>query len=133
MTFSNEIIKILDDLSKRLGVAIDWSNKNIMTYLNDLIDRFIKWEIATSTVNIVLGIVIGIVGGCMTKNIWKNRNNHTYFGDMDEGITWAFIGGIACIVAGVLVVALNCDAIVEAIFLPEMTIYNYVTNLINTK
>ena len=27
---SNEIIKILDDLAGRLGVVIDWNNKNIL-------------------------------------------------------------------------------------------------------
>lgn len=133
MTFSSEIIKILDDLSKRLGVAIDWSNKNITPYINDLIVRFIKWEIATSTVNIAFGIVMGVVGIFIANRIWKNRSNYSYFGDVDEGVTWAFIAGIVCAIAGIIIVACNSHAIAEAIFLPEKTIYNYVTNLINTK
>lgn len=35
---SNEIIKVLDDLSERLGIAIDWSSQNVMPYLQDLMD-----------------------------------------------------------------------------------------------
>jgi drug/metabolite transporter (DMT)-like permease len=104
-----------------------------MPYIKDLIVRFIKWEIATSAVNIVFGIVLGVVGIFIANRIWKNRSNYRYFGDMDEGVTWAFIGGIVCAIAGAIIVACNIHAMVEAIFLPETTIYDYVTNLINTK
>ena len=36
---SEEIIKILDDLGRRFGILIDWSSKNILPYLQDLIPR----------------------------------------------------------------------------------------------
>lgn len=45
---SDEIIKILDDLGQRFGIAIDWSSQNVMPYLQDLVRRFTTYEIATS-------------------------------------------------------------------------------------
>ena len=39
---SEEIIKVLNDLASRFGVAIDWTNQNIVPYLQDLMTRFIK-------------------------------------------------------------------------------------------
>lgn len=45
---SDEIIKILDDLGQRFGIAIDWSSQNVMPYLQDLISRYIKYETMTS-------------------------------------------------------------------------------------
>ena len=59
---SNEIIKVLDDLLKRFGIAIDWSSTNIMPYLQDLMTRIVKYETYTSIVWLVLGAIILLIG-----------------------------------------------------------------------
>lgn len=132
MKFSNEIIKILDDLGKRIGFAIDWSNKNVMPYLEELMRRFITWEIATSIIWIILGVVMTSLGGVFARYIWKNRDSYDYFGDPDEGITWLFILCSALLVAGIPVVITQCLDICRAVYLPEMTIYQYIDGLIST-
>ena len=121
MKFSNEIIKILDDLGKRIGFAIDWSNKNVMPYLEELMRRFITWEIATSIIWIVLGVVMTSLGGALARHIWKNRDSYDYFGDPDEGITWLFILCLVLLVAGIPVVITQCFDICRAVYLPEDT------------
>lgn len=132
MKFSNEIIKILDDLGKRIGFAIDWSNKNVMPYLEELMRRFITWEIATSIIWIILGVVMTSIGGAFARHIWKNRDSYDYLGDPDEGITWLFILCLALLVAGIPVVITQCFDICRAVYLPEMTIYQYIDGLIST-
>lgn len=42
---TDEIIKLLDELAKRFGIAIDWTSENVMPYLEDLFDRFITYNI----------------------------------------------------------------------------------------
>ena len=59
---SNEIIKVLDDLSKRFGIAIDWSSANIMPYLQDLMARIVKYETYTSIAWLILGAIILLIG-----------------------------------------------------------------------
>ena len=54
MNFSDEVIKILNYLGEKFGIAIDWTNDNALPYLQELCDKFIKWEICTSTAWIVL-------------------------------------------------------------------------------
>ena len=130
MEFSTEVIKIFDDLSKRLGVAIDWSNENIMPYLNDLVDRFIKWEIARSIFGVAISIVLIVVGICGIKYVWKNKHKYRYFGDLDEGITWVMIGAVLALVIGVLAFLFTCAELIEVIYLPEIAIYDYVQDLI---
>lgn len=129
---SNEIIKILDDLSKRIGVAVDWSGENVMPYLEELMKRFIQWEIVTSTVWVVIGIVLFICGLYCTKSIWKRRNNYAYFGDFDEGVTWRFIISISAMVCGAIIFYCQCFDICEAVCIPEKTIYDHITFLIRT-
>lgn len=34
---SEEIIKVIDELGKRFGIVIDWSNQNIIPYLQELL------------------------------------------------------------------------------------------------
>ena len=133
MNFSNEIIKILDDLSKRLGVAIDWSNENIMPYLNGLVDRFINFEIAKSIIAIVISILIIVIGICIAGHIWKHRAEYDYFGDLDETETWIFIFGVCATIIGTVILSCKCCEICEAIYLPEKQIYDYIQVLCNGK
>ena len=130
MTFSNEIIKILDDLSKRFGIAIDWSNKNIMPYLNGLVDRFINFEIAKSIIAIVVGAALIVIGVCIAKYMWKHRGEYICFGDLDERETWIFVFGIGVTIIGAIILFCNCFEICEAIYLPEKQIYDYIQTVI---
>ena len=40
MTFSEQLIHLIDELAKRIGIVIDWTNANVMPYLIDLITRY---------------------------------------------------------------------------------------------
>ena len=62
MTVSSQIIEVLNDLCMKFGIAIDWSAKNVGPYAQELAAKFISWEIATSWMWIVVGVVITIVG-----------------------------------------------------------------------
>ena len=126
MNISNEIIKILDDLGERFGIAVDWSNKNIIPYLEELCDRFINWQITTSVVWSVLGIVALIFGVISVIRIWKRKDSYRYFGDPDEGITWLFIGALALVVLGIIVIMVQCFDICRCLYMPELEIYNYI-------
>lgn len=55
---SDEVIKILDALTERLGLAIDWSSSNVLPYFQQLCNKYIKYEIATSIIWIVIGMVL---------------------------------------------------------------------------
>ena len=132
MKISNEIINILDDLGKRLGLAIDWSGQNIMPYLKELMGRFITWEITTSIIWIVLGIVMTIIGVIVAINVWKQKDEHTYFGDFDEKITWVFIVSLGLAATGIIITVFQCFDICRAVYLPEISIYKYIERLIST-
>lgn len=58
---SDEIIKLLNDLSNRFGVAIDWSSKNMTPYLQELFQKYTRYEIVLNIFYIVLCMVITVV------------------------------------------------------------------------
>ena len=58
MTFSKEIIEILEYIGQKFGIVIDWSNENVMPYIKQLCERYISWGIATSFALIIAMILI---------------------------------------------------------------------------
>lgn len=36
MQFSNEVIKIIDNLCEKFGMAIDWMSQNVVPYLQEV-------------------------------------------------------------------------------------------------
>lgn len=62
--FSDEVIKILDDLAGRFGIAINWADQNVMPYVMDFFNKFVTYKIAQNIVPIIVFIII------FSVNIW---------------------------------------------------------------
>ena len=68
----------LQELAKQFGLALDWSNNNVIPYLQDLAQRVITYEFRSSIFWIVIGaifILIGIVAVilavCSNDDYWS--------------------------------------------------------------
>ena len=123
VTMSDEIIKVLDDLSERAGIAIDWTSQNVLPYLQELCDKYISYEIWTSAVYIFICLTSAIL---MLYGISKL---HDILNDVDDGFLLVF--GIVLIVSLVVMVVQIFD-IVTALTFPEKLIYEYISYYANT-
>ena len=120
---SDEVIKILDALTERLGLAIDWSSSNILPYFQQLCNKYIKYEIATSIIWIVIGIVL-LLGG---RYSFKKRK---YINDM-------FWGANELIITEVIIMVLLCSLMIvtqtfdiaTCITFPEKMIFYELQNI----
>lgn len=77
---SQEIIKVFDYIGEKLGIAIDWTQENVMPYLEDLVGRFVKLNIIEDIIGIVCWglIVIGcIVGAIILLNGYRKIQSAT--------------------------------------------------------
>lgn len=71
---SEEVIKILDALAEKFGLAIDWTSANVFPYLQQLCNKCVMYEIITSVIWILLGICLLFSGKYlirMMKYCWK--------------------------------------------------------------
>lgn len=80
---SNEIIKVLDALAEKFGVVIDWTAANIIPYLQELCGKYVNYEIVTSTVWIIIGIIL-LTG---TFFGWRRIDG---LSDEDEDLAFSF-------------------------------------------
>lgn len=119
---SEEIIKILDDLGRRFGIAIDWSSENVMPYLKDLVRRFTTYEIATSIMWLILGLIFLLAGIIFSIKIVKSKNRDIHGA--------ALFSVILALIGVVMVVCQILDMII-CYTIPEKMIFEYLNCLLS--
>lgn len=129
---SEEIIKVLDDLSTRFGVAIDWSSENVIPYLEDLMDRYINYQIYTDVLFIIC-LTLFIIGSIIfIPKILKyadKKMDESYYSDWDTyGYIIVFIL-IACSVIAAIVIIYLLMGVIQCITIPEVTIMDYIKSI----
>ena len=129
---SEEIIKVLDNLGERLGIAIDWTSRNVLPYLQDLMSRFIDLKniqaimwIVISAVVILLTILV-IIG---TIKYIKKQDKKSYEYD-DKIFICGLIDFVIGIVAIIFLIILLCNiyGLFQNIYTPELTLIEYITS-----
>ena len=124
MTVSSEIIEVLDYLGEKFGIAIDWTSNNVLPYLQTLIDKFIKWEISTSIVWIVIAafVIVAMIVLINLKGI-REINEETY------GMLWIPI--IVLIIVSFIVICIQIFDIIECNVFPEKALYDFIKVMLN--
>ena len=124
MTVSSEIIEVLDYLGEKFGIAIDWTSNNVLPYLQTLADKFIKWEISTSIVWIIIAVFV-MVGMIVLINLKGVReiNEETY------GMLWIPI--IVLIIVSFMVICIQIFDIIECNVFPEKALYDFIKVMLN--
>lgn len=112
MQISDEVIKILEYLCDKIGITIDWTSNNVIPYLEQLCEKFVKWEIGTSIGWIVLAVISIIIALIFSKVV-----------DLDGFEIFTFWGVLI-----IAIVIIGCQAfdIIECYTFPEKTIYDYI-------
>lgn len=126
----NEIIKVLDELGKRFGIAIDWTAENVMPYLQELGTRFIMYRNCMAIFNIVLSIIFFVCGIIGLKKLIKYMKSDKYNEYDDCPIV--IIAGVllACLlIAGPIMLGRNIAGIIQNVYMPELTIVEYIQSL----
>lgn len=124
MTVSSEIIEVLDYLGEKFGIAIDWTSNNVLPYLQTLADKFIKWEISTSIVWIVIAafVMAAMIVLINLKGI-REINEETY------GMLWIPI--IVLIIVSFIVICIQIFDIIECNIFPEKALYDFIKVMLN--
>lgn len=121
MQLSTEIITILEYLCDKLGIAVDWTSQNILPYLQQLTEKFIRWEMCTSIAWIVIAAVVILVA--LTFLIIDSAS----YGAIDDGILTVFV---IIAVIGLIIIGCQVFDIIECNVFPEKVLYDYISNQI---
>lgn len=131
MMVSDEIIKVLDALCKKFELTIDWTSNNILPYLEQLSSKYINYEITTSAIWLVLGVIIGIIALKGFKNLQQGKAlfpTFDYFLELDIFIV-SYVVLICCVGISVAMILSQVFDIATCLTLPEKVITDELTIL----
>lgn len=138
MTVSEQIIQVLDALCEKFGLVIDWTSANVMPYLTTLTTKLISYEIWTSVAWMAVFAILTVVVFVLVKKftpIFKAGCNQS---SISKSCDWEFASGLCvfgiiifAIVASIVFVTQIMD-IVKCVTFPEMYIFEYVKDLLNS-
>lgn len=138
MEISKQIIEVLDTLCEKFGIAIDWTSKNILPYIEQLLGKFINWEIATSIFWIGLTLFIVLIAFLIAKQVHKTYNKiketalhitveNWKFATQCSWVVFGIITGISVLVIGTQIY----DIITSCVF-PEIMVFDKIQSLISS-
>jgi heme/copper-type cytochrome/quinol oxidase subunit 2 len=131
MSVSNQIIEVLEFLGNKFGIAIDWSSENILPMVQTLCEKYIRWEISTSTMWICISVfIITLFVGVIM--IYDKHAGPKDKWDFDYNFFPGFFVLIGTIigVVGLAVIGTQIYDIIKCCTFPELQIFNYVSMLI---
>lgn len=120
ISFSDELIKTFDYLLSQFGIAVDWTSENVLPYLQTLAEKLVRFEINTSIMGLVVGVVV------LTVGVWIFVKD---IKDWDSGVF--ILGVILSIVAGIVCCCQVYD-IIKCVSFPELYVFEYIKHALNT-
>ena len=120
ISFSDELIKTFDYLLSQFGIAVDWTDENVIPYLQTLAEKLVRFEINTSIMWLVVGVVV------LTVGVWIFVKD---IKDWDSGVF--ILGAILIIVAGIVCCCQVYD-IIKCVSFPELYVFEYIKHALNT-
>lgn len=130
MSFSENLINIFNDLGKKMGVVIDWSDKNVMPYLNDLTNRIVDYKMLIVSMLLVIGVIILIVALTnIVIGFKKRKKYYTTDYSSDTYIAHFFCGAIGMLVSGAMIIC-NLIELFKCLTVRELVIIDFITKYI---
>lgn len=126
---SNQIIEVLNDICNKFGLAIDWTNKNVQPYLQELIAKCVAYKFATSILWLIFGILVCTIGSVLAKmavGSWKKYQKKPY-SDYDMYCVTQGIASGTLLTVGIVMVVCNITTMITCKTFPEKVVLDMIT------
>ena len=128
MEVSEQIIQVLDALGKKFGIAVDWSQQNVLPWLEKLAEKLVAYELYSSVAWIGIAVV-AIAAGFVLAWILV-RNSNTWDADYRFFIWGCYT---AFCVVFIAVIGRQVFDIVACKIFPEKVLLDYITKTASTR
>lgn len=146
---SQEIIKVLEYLGDKLGIAIDWTTENVLPYAEQLFKRYVTLKITYASIGTVIGLVLAITAIVLGVKLIKSyhqmsttetSNTFWYIQKRCYSTEWdcTVCGGVSCIITAICTLSaiptliLNIISLLQWTIIPEIPFIKEMASLLNT-
>jgi hypothetical protein len=136
MKISEQIIEVLDALCERFGIAIDWTNENVIPYITMLCKKLVTYEIVTSIAGILLCAIIAIATIIIFKKLLPTfktgmeKEKNSWSEDWLTGFVFFCVGCAISLFVCFYMASVQITDIMKCITFPELYVFEYIQNLI---
>lgn len=123
METTNAVIQVLDELGKKFGLMVDWSQQNIQPYVQDLMARVVGYEFWTNFVWMSFSFLMILLGVFTIIKLWKTfeyEDDRCFIIVFSAIYNFVFVG----IFISTIMYAIKCST------LPELIFMDYLQNFI---
>ena len=132
MKISEQIIEVLEYLGEKFGIAIDWSSETVLPVIQTLCGKYIRWEIATSIVWVVIGVILLAIGFIALPKAIAALERYREDYDEDWRLYVSIIVTIFCLLFGFLAVSTQVFDIIKCYAFPELQVFEYIQDLVTS-
>ena len=108
---SKEIIKVFDYIGEKLGIAIDYTQKNIQPYLEDLWHRYITYEIVINSLQFIGSFIITLICLYFILRFFKAKKK-AYNGEIDslfyQESSSSYYNYVELCDSGIVIIIISC-------------------------
>lgn len=122
---ADDIIKLLEYLFAKMGIAIDWSADNVMPYLEELGNHIVMYKMWSAIVMIGI-MIVSLAAAWMICNILTKT-----FGTESDVNLFILVIRMLAVIAVITTIAFQCVTIVKCKTFPEIVIYDYISDKLN--
>ena len=152
MTFSEQFKEVFELICDKMGVAIDWTQENVVPYVTELCERYVTFNIIEEVIGIVCWslIMIGCVVGAIAifkdfKKLDKVKEKGvsrtlywikdiSYYNGKDWDLTFfgyaSVIIGAALFIVSIPFLILSISELLKWCFIPEVQIIEEISILL---
>lgn len=144
MTVSQQIIDVLDTLSEKVGIVIDWTAENILPQLKVVCEHFIRYKLIITGIEVGIATLSIIVSIVATLYILSQYNSFVRTGQDNLFFKFDSLNGCRvrdttiCIfvIAGMSsVIGIGClfygiPILIQCAVCPELVILDYLKNML---
>lgn len=140
---SKEIIEVLEYISSKMGIAIDWTSENVWPKVMEVLSRYGKYEIMANVITMLICFILMILCVLAIRVVFKD-----YCKCKNEGVTTVFwrtgyYGGatdlcgmtilFSCTVLLIasIVFSFCCNDLLRWIYIPEIQILDMLETYVN--
>ena len=138
---SDQIIKVLEYLGDKLGIAVDWTAENVIPYAEQLFKKYVTLKITCASIGTFIGITLAVTAIILTVKVIKGYTE--YINTDEENFWWEYYGptafgftaiavAIVCGLLAIFVISCNASSLVTWIIIPEIPFAKEVAALLGT-
>lgn len=119
----NYIVEIINALAEKFGIVVDWTNQNVMPYMEDLMQRIVNFEIAANIFTMAFWAFLTLVSGVTVAILHKKNMALDYPYDLEEPlgmltlICWVVFA--ICAIGTIVSIGYCSFLIIECVNIPE--------------